>query len=82
MLDFIYITEARAREVGLTHKGTLYGVPAWFAGNDDGDICRAVPKAPILLAWCWLAGKLLDVFVDLTPEDMVIMSAITITGRI
>jgi hypothetical protein len=81
MLDYIYITEVRAREVGLTHKGTLFGVPAWFA-EDDGEVCMATPKVPLLHIWCWFADKCFDVAANFTPADMVLVSPITITGRI
>lgn len=82
MLDYIYITEARARESGLTHRGTLFGVPAWFAGDVNGDVCMATPKAPLLHAWCWLCDKAYDMAASLTPAGMVLASPITIRGRI
>lgn len=82
MLDYIYITEARAREGGLTHKGTLFGVPAWFAGDDNGAICIATPKVPLARAWCWLADKCYDIAASFTPADMVLISPIAIHGRI
>lgn len=82
MFDYIYITEARARESGLTHKGTLFGVPAWFANDDGGEVCMATPKVPLLHAWCWLCDKCYDIAASFTPADMVLVSPITIRGRI
>jgi hypothetical protein len=82
MFDYIYITEARARESGLTHKGTLYGVPAWFAGDEDGDVCMATPKVPLLHLWCWFCDKCFDIAAGFVTEDKVLVSPISITGRI
>ena len=82
MFGYIYITEAHARDAGLTHKGTLFGVPAWFAGDGDGEFCMATPKMPILHLWCWLADKCFDIAADFTPADMVLVSPIMISGRI
>jgi hypothetical protein len=50
----LYITKQEAIASGLTHEGTLYGVPAWF-GEDDGHICMATPKIPALTLWCLFA---------------------------
>ena len=82
MIDYIYITETRARESGLTHKGTLFGVPAWFAGDADGAICIATPKVPLLHVWCWLCDKCFDLAAFFTPDDQVLVSPITVHGRI
>lgn len=81
MLDFIYITKARALESGLTHEGSLYGVPAWFA-EDNGDVAMATPKVPLLHAWCWLADKCFDLAAHFITDDTVLVSPIHITGRI
>jgi hypothetical protein len=82
MFDWLYITKTRALKSGLTHEGTLFGVPAWFAGDDDGEVAMATPKIPALHAWCWLADKCFELASYVTPADMVLVSPITIKNRI
>lgn len=80
MHDLIYVTKARAIESGLTHEGTLFGVPAWFDG--DGDTGEATPKIPALHLWCIFADWCYEVASWFIPEDGVLYSPITVTGRI
>lgn len=82
ILDYLYITKKRALAVGLTHEGTLFGVPAWFAGDDQGDIAMATPKAPVLHAWCKLADLFMEGLSYFTPADHVLVSPIHVKGRI
>ena len=54
----IYITEQEALEMGFTHEGTLFGVPAWFAGDED---CPwAVPKFLPFVLWIKLCDLAYD----------------------
>lgn len=83
MIEFIYITRATAKAAGLTHEGTLFGVPAWFQGDDeDADVTMATPKVPLLHAWCWLADKFYEFGAMLIPADQVLRSPIHVTGPI
>lgn len=82
MPDWLYITKARALESGLTHEGRLFGVPAWFDGDDDGEVSMATPKIPALHLWCMLVDGLMEAASYLIPADAVLVSPITITGRI
>lgn len=81
MPDWLYITRARALDSNLTHEGRLFGVPAWFEGNDD-EIACATPKFPVLHAWCMLVDSLMELASYVLPADVVLVSPITITGRI
>lgn len=83
MVELIYITRATAKAVGLTHEGTLYGVPAWFEGDDaDSEVTMATPKVPLLHAWCWLADLFYEFGSMLIPADAVLRAPIRITGPI
>lgn len=54
-----YITKRQALAAGLTHEGTLFGVPAYFESS-DGDIVMGTPKVPILHLWCALCDSLYE----------------------
>ena len=85
MVELIYITRATAKAAGLTHEGTLFGVPAWFDGDDsdsDSEVSMATPKVPLLHAWCWLADKFYAFGAMLIPADAVLRSPIHIKNRI
>ena len=81
MLHWIYITKACALEVGMTHEGTLFGVPAWFQGDDD-ECSMATPKIPALHAWCMFADFCYATAAFFMPSDGVLVSPITVTGPI
>lgn len=55
----LYITKKEAIKAGLTHEGTLYGVPAWF-GEDDGVMVMATPKIPLLTLWTLFADAMYE----------------------
>ncbi len=82
--DLIYITKVRALEVGLTHEGHMFGVPAWF--EDDGknadEFFACTPKIPVLHLWCMLVDALLEVGSHFISGDKVLISPITVRGRI
>lgn len=82
MPDWLYITKARAIESGLTHEGTLFGVPAWFDGDDDGQVAMATPKMPVLHLWCMLVDSLMELASYVTPADVMLVSPITVKNRI
>lgn len=78
----LYISKQDALDAGLTHEGSLYGVPAWFAGVGDDEIFLATPKIPLLHAWCWLGEKLLDFGAFFISADYVLVSPINVKGPI
>lgn len=82
MIEYIYINREMARGAGLTHEGTLFGVPAWFDGADDEEVCMATPKVPLLHAWCWLADKFYEFGAYLIPHNCVLRSPIKVTSKI
>ena len=78
-LTLLYVTEAAARRAGLTHEGTLFGVPAWF-GDVSDDSLVAAPKIPILQLWCMLADFLYQSATYFMSEDQYLEAPIRI-GR-
>jgi hypothetical protein len=81
MPDWLYITKARAIESGMTHEGSLFGVPAWFEG-DDNECVMATPKVPMLNAWCWFADKCFELASLFILSDAVLVSPIAVKNKI
>ena len=67
VLSFLYIAESDAIEAGMTHEGTLFGVPAWLV--EDGEMVNGTPKVPVLNLWCWLADSVLEAASYFMRED-------------
>ena len=80
-IPMIYITRKTAIESGLTHEGTLFGVPAWFSGDDE-EIVGAVPKFIPFTIWTLFADFMFDAVALLMPRHIQLNSPITITGKI
>lgn len=80
----LYITKRKALETGLTHEGTLFGVPAWFlgGGTDEQDCFWATPKCALFLPWCWLGEKVLEFGAFFISSGVTIVAPITIKGPI
>ena len=78
----LYINKKKAIESGLTHEGYLFGCPAWFADDDDGEICMATPKFWPLHAWCILADYVYEIASYFMPKNRVLVSPIRVTGKI
>jgi hypothetical protein len=77
----LYITKRQALDAGLTHEGKLFGVPAWF-GEDDGHICMATPKIPLLHVWCMFCDALYELASYFLHGHQVLTSPIHIKGLI
>lgn len=78
----IYINKEAAIAAGATHEGTLFGVPAWFIGDEDDGPVMAVPKFTPFELWCWLADKAFGLAAYFTPSDKILVSPINIKRRI
>jgi hypothetical protein len=79
-----YISKADALDAGLTHEGTLFGVPAWFASaeeNAEGNF-MATPKFKPLVIWTLFADSLYDIAELFLPAGQVLESPIRVTGRV
>lgn len=74
---FIYVTRADAIEAGMTHEGRLFGCPAWLRVDSEVQV-TGTPKIPALHLWCWFVDFMLDTAACLIPEDVQIVSPISI----
>lgn len=54
MTSFV-ITKSKAQEIGCTHSGTLFGIPAWI-GDIDSNYPLVVPKN-ILYSFLFILGE-------------------------
>lgn len=77
----VYIPSFAAKEVGMTHHGVMFGVPAWV--RDTGEGWDATPKANILLPWILLADITYGLFAEfILPADMNLPTPIRMTKPI
>lgn len=76
-----YISKAVALQMGLTHEGSLYGIPAWFDG-DDAMTVGAIPKCPALVIWCKLADLAYELVTYFMSSDSYIVAPIHVKGPI
>lgn len=79
LTDWVYITERRALELGFTHSGSLYGVPAWVAEDGEDDFI-ACPKLTILQLYAVAIDTLFEWMTYFIPEDCTVETPITL-GR-
>ena len=77
---FLYLTETDASELGFTHHGTLFGVPAWL--HENGEDFVAAPKIPALIVWTLFADCCYEVASWLLPGDGFLKSPIYLTRPI
>ncbi|MFL6141722.1 MAG: hypothetical protein ACJ72N_07605 [Labedaea sp.] len=82
MLDLFRITKQEAIRAGFTHEGTLYGVPAYFAGNMQSANVMAMPKVPILHWYCMLAEMAYDAATYFMSTGELLVYPLKIEGRI
>ena len=79
----IYINKADALAAGLTHEGTLFGVPAWFVDvPHSSDEAIGTPKFVPLIAYCIVANLAFAAAAYLLPVGTVLRTPIYIKGRI
>jgi hypothetical protein len=82
MFTLFHITKREALDAGFTHVGTLYGVPAYFAGNVQGEMVMAIPKVPLLHWYCMVAELIFDAFSYFLSADQKLMYPLKIEGPI
>lgn len=80
-LDLIYIGRRRALELGFTHEGTLFGVPAWMI-DVSAEQVTACPKVPALQLLALLADSLLELARFFVSTDRTIKAPIAVKQRI
>lgn len=69
MLKYIYVTEAAARSYGLTHEGTVFGLPVWLGDVDNNESVLSLPKVPVLSLYLRVMNLLFDLFCDYVVQD-------------
>lgn len=78
ILAAIYLTKAQALALGLTHHGSIFGIPAWVA--DAGDEVIGVPKVPALAAFTVALDWLMDAALYFLPDDVALETPLKV-GR-
>lgn len=80
---WIYVPESLALQIGMTHEGRMFGVPAWLADDpNDRDIFWGAPKVPLLTLWCIFADKCYELFSYTMPSDKYLKTPIYPTRKI
>lgn len=77
---WVYVRRSVTDECGLTHEGTLFGIPAWFTG-DDKYTAIGVPKIVPLQYYCILADKSLDLLTYFMPDTWSMETPCTIREK-
>jgi hypothetical protein len=70
MVELIYCNEATARELGLTHEGRIFGVPAWLGDLDSGDSVVCITKIPVLMLYTHFCSMLYDFAAALSGQSL------------
>lgn len=65
-----YLTKQDALAAGLTHEGTLYGLPVYLGDIDNPEAFLAVPKIPPLVVWTLFCSYMFEFFALFVSEDV------------
>jgi hypothetical protein len=79
---YLFITRADALAYGLTHEGTLFGLPVFLGDVDNPTGFLAVPKIPILVVWTLLCTKMFEFFAHFVDEDTVIKTPMVLGDKL
>lgn len=77
----LFITKADAINDGLTHHGTMYGVPAWMRPV-SGEGFMAVPKFYPFMLWCIFGDFCFNLASYFVSANNVLMTPIRVGNRI
>jgi hypothetical protein len=69
---YLYLTRADALAFGLTHEGTLFGLPVYLGDVTNPDEFLAVPKIPVLVLWTLFCSKAFELMSYFISEDTVV----------
>lgn len=81
MIHLLYVTEAAARDAGMTHEGRMFGVPAWLAVTGENEVVGC-PKVTALQLWCMAVDALMEAATYFIPADVCVETPIYIGRRI
>lgn len=70
MLNYLYMTEDKARELGFTNEGTLFGVPAWLGDVQNTESINAVAKIPVMVFYFHLMDFFFQLFSDIFNQEV------------
>lgn len=79
MKRFLYLNETAAKACGMTHEGTLFGVPAWLVITGDNEV-TGCPKLPILQLWCVAVDAAMEFALYFIPSNIEVATPVSI-GR-
>ena len=78
----LYLTKADAVELGMTHEGTLFGLPVYLGEVDNPEQFLAIPKIPVLVLWTVLCSKLFDFFAMFCHPDTEIVTPVVVGDQL
>lgn len=73
----MWINKETAKELGMTHEGTLYGVDVWMQLGNTQEF-HAVAKFIPLAIWLWICEVFYDAAVYFMREDQYLETPMTI----
>lgn len=75
-----FVSSTEARELGLTHEGTMFGLPVWM-GEINTDAPMICPKFQPGRYWLFVGDLVADALTYVLP-DTVCFDTMTIKGPI
>lgn len=77
----MWVTKAAAKNAGMTHEGTLYGIPVYLNILNKNDF-NAVPKFWPSILWVLLCDVMYDFAAWFVPLDGEIVTPMTVGKEI
>lgn len=78
----MFINKQMAREGGMTHEGTVYGMPCWLADIEDPEMITAVTKFYPLNFYLAFMDKVFETVAYMIPSANGIATPLTVKGPI
>lgn len=76
----LFITEQEALDAGMTHHGTIFGIPAWVRETAYG--LDGAPKFIPAGAWLWVCDRLYDLAAMCLPRGRYLEAPLRVGGPI
>lgn len=77
----LFISKDEALGVGMTHEGTIFGVPVWMA-NEGTEVVAACAKFVPFELWLGFCSWLFDALLVFVPSNQELETPIKTKGRI
>jgi hypothetical protein len=78
----LWLTKDEAKEAGMTHEGTLYGIPVYLGDTDNPEAFLAVPKIPLLVLWTLFCNSAFEFFAMFCPDSVEIRVPVTFGDKL